>query len=142
MADEGSHFELLGVHDVRFGEGERWATARLDGTYRCDAATFGADPSPARAKTCEVILLPQASTMARLAWQASADALVVGYRVYHGARPGSYLQPLGSGLGAGLRTTFAVVGLATGRRHYFAVTAVDSAGSESSYSNEASKKGP
>lgn len=39
----------------------------------------------------------------------------------------------------GSGTTFAISGLTVGKAYYFAVTAVDSAGNESTYSNEATK---
>ena len=74
-----------------------------------------------------------------MSWQASTGSGVVGYRVYYGKGPGSYLQPNGSGVAIGSGTSFSVVGLAAGSTYYFSVTAVDSAGNESSFSNEASK---
>lgn len=74
---------------------------------------------------------------ATLEWTAPAGA-VAGYRVYYGIASGSYAQPLGSGTYVA-DTTYTVSGLPTGYRYYFAVTAVDTAGGESAYSNEASK---
>jgi len=52
---------------------------------------------------------------------------------------GSYLQAKGDGISAGAATSYTVTGLATGRQYYFAVTSVDTTGTESGYSNEASK---
>jgi fibronectin type 3 domain-containing protein len=49
------------------------------------------------------------------------------------------LQSLGSGVPVASGTSFSVTGLAAGKTYYFSVTAVDGAGNESSYSNEASK---
>ena len=77
--------------------------------------------------------------MAVLTWSASASPSVVGYRVYHGPAPGSYLQARGRGLRAGLDGTFTVAGLPSGQRHYFAVSSVDATGNESPLSTEVSK---
>ena len=63
----------------------------------------------------------------------------MGYRVYFGLSSGSYTQPFGSGISAGASTTYTVSNLQGGKTYYFAVTAVDSSGKESAFSNEASK---
>ena len=80
-----------------------------------------------------------ATGTADLTWTASPEPNVSGYRVYHGTAPGSYLQPRGQGQAAGNVTSFKVSALESGKTYYFAVTAIDSAGQESSFSNEASK---
>ena len=74
-----------------------------------------------------------------MSWTASPDANVTGYRVYYGTAPGAYSQPRGSGLTTGNATSWTVSGLNPGTLYYFAVTAVDSQGNESAYSNEVSK---
>jgi fibronectin type 3 domain-containing protein len=58
--------------------------------------------------------------------------------VYYGTGSRSYSQALGSGefVATG---TYVVTGLQSGRTYYFAVTAVDTAGAESGFSNEATK---
>jgi hypothetical protein len=66
-------------------------------------------------------------------------APITGYRVYYGTRSGTYVQQPGTGMPAGNFTTFAAAGLQKGLTHYFVVTAVDSQGNESAFSNEASK---
>jgi len=76
---------------------------------------------------------------ATLWWSASPDADVVGYRVYYGTSPRTYLQTRGSGLDAGGSLRFVLSNLVVGQRYYFAVTAVDAAGNESAYSPEVSK---
>jgi fibronectin type 3 domain-containing protein len=58
--------------------------------------------------------------------------------VYYGTSPGAYLQQRGYGFSANT-TGYTVSGLALGQTYYFSVTAVDAAGNESAYSNEASK---
>lgn len=66
----------------------------------------------------------------RLEWNP-----VTGYRVYYGTASGTYLQPVGQGL-ASTATTYTVTGLAGAHRYFFAVTATNSLGKESGYSNE------
>jgi fibronectin type 3 domain-containing protein len=72
-------------------------------------------------------------------WNASTATTVTGYRVYYGNSPGVYLQAFGSGIAVGNATTYTASNLTKGKTYYFAVTAVDGSGNESSFSNEASK---
>jgi hypothetical protein len=83
-----------------------------------------------------------ASTSATLGWDASPSPEVVGYRLYVGLAPGTYLQPLGQGIDVGNVTTYTVTGLAGGRTYHFAATTHDALGNESAYSNEVSKAIP
>ena len=73
---------------------------------------------------------------AALTWDAATDPNVSGYRIYYGSGPGTYLQSFGKGINVGNVTTYTVTGLTSGSRYYFAVTAYDSSGNESRYSNE------
>ena len=68
-----------------------------------------------------------------LAWDPSISEDVVGYKIYYGNFSGSYhsFRTVTS------RTDYTVTGLPDGT-YYFAVTAFDSAGNESGYSNEVS----
>lgn len=77
---------------------------------------------------------------ATLSWAAPASS-VTGYRVYYGTNSRSYSQALGSGAFVAT-STYVVTGLQAARTYYFAVTAIDAAGSESGFSNEASKTIP
>ncbi len=72
-----------------------------------------------------------------MSWTAPTGA-VNGYRVYYGTASRTYSQAPGTGIYAAT-TTLTVSGLPSGRTYYFAVTAIDAAGAESAYSNEASK---
>jgi hypothetical protein len=76
-----------------------------------------------------------APAIATFAWDAVTAANLSGYRLYYGTAPGTYFQLPGQGLSVGNVTTFAMAGLSRGTRYYFAVTAHDNAGIESSYSN-------
>ena len=73
-----------------------------------------------------------------LAWDPSPDSAVAGYTVHYGDASGAYP----SGLDVGKGTSAEIPGLQDGTVYYFAVTAYDSSGVESSYSNEVSHKTP
>jgi hypothetical protein len=67
-----------------------------------------------------------------LIWDPSGDSDVVGYNVYYGTQSGHYTTEVN----AGNTTTYTVSNLQAGSTYYFAVTAYDSYGYESAYSNE------
>jgi hypothetical protein len=84
---------------------------------------------------------PSGTGNASLSWTApvtnedgSSLTDLAGYRVYYGTAPGSYSSSFTVPAG----TTYTVSGLASGT-YYFAVTAYNSAGIESTYSNEVTK---
>jgi hypothetical protein len=67
-----------------------------------------------------------------LAWNRSPSANVARYAVQYGVASGQYT----SSLGAGTSTTVTVTGLTPGQTYYFVVTAFNTSGVESPYSNE------
>jgi len=71
-----------------------------------------------------------------LAWNPSPDASVTGYRLYWGGTPGAYTNS--AAVGKALTST--VRNLIEDVTYYFAVTAYDSTGVESPFSNETSYK--
>lgn len=73
-----------------------------------------------------------------LAWDRSPDSSVAGYRIYYGAASGNYTNSIV----VGNVTTNAVQGLTSGVTYFFAVTAYDASGLESSFSNETSNTAP
>ncbi len=79
---------------------------------------------------------PPPSNSASLAWDSVTAPNLSGYRLYFGSAPGTYLQALGQGTSVGNVTTYTMTGLASATRYYFAVTAFDTLGIESDYSNE------
>jgi len=81
-----------------------------------------------------------ATGTATLTWLASPDQ-VSGYRVYYGTAPRTYFQSMGAGMNV-TKASAVVSDLQSGVTYYFAVTAVNTAGLESDYSNEASKSFP
>jgi hypothetical protein len=66
-----------------------------------------------------------------LAWDASASPDISGYKLYRGTGSGSYDAPVE----VGNQTAYTVTGLTAGT-YYFAVTAVNTTGDESDFSNE------
>jgi len=82
------------------------------------------------------------TNVANLSWDANTETDVVGYRVYYGTSPGSYLQVRGAGIDVTSGTGYTVTGLTSGVRYYFVVTAFDGSGNESDYSREVSKDIP
>lgn len=102
--------------------------------------------SASGSNTPAVAVSPSSSTTSNsaiLAWDSPTSATnLSGYRVYYGTAPGAYLQPYGQGISVGNVTTYSLMGLSNGTRYYFAVTAFDTSGNESAYSNEAFKDIP
>jgi len=89
--------------------------------------------------TILLLFTPQAfAGQTTLAWDANTDPAVAGYMVYYGEA--SRIYP--SKVDVGNRTTEALTGLFEGKTYYYAVTAYDSARSESGFSNEASATAP
>ncbi|MHB8535777.1 MAG: fibronectin type III domain-containing protein, partial [Sulfuricaulis sp.] len=83
------------------------------------------------------------SNAATLAWDLPVNAVgLSGYRLYYGTATGKYQQAYGQGISVGNVTTYTLLGLSSGTRYYFAVTAIDNLGNESVYSNEAFKDVP
>jgi len=70
----------------------------------------------------------------KLAWDASPDRLVTGYRLYYGRSSGVYTVVVD----AGNRTDYTVTGLDAGLTYYFTATAYTGTGDESTFSNETS----
>ena len=70
-----------------------------------------------------------------LSWDASNDSGVVGYNVYRGSVSGGPYSKIDSALEAG--TAYTDITVTAGETYYYATTAVDGSGGESSYSNQA-----
>ncbi|MHB8534626.1 MAG: fibronectin type III domain-containing protein [Sulfuricaulis sp.] len=104
----------------------------------CGGAT-SSDPSGAGAG----VSVTNSPTAAILSWAPPTTATnVAGYRIYIGTASGVYQQPFGQGYSVGNVTNYTLMGLSSGTRYYFAVTAIDTLGNESSYSNEVYKNIP
>ena len=71
-----------------------------------------------------------------LHWQPNTDPDLAGYRIYYGTAHRSYgpYIPVGASV-----TSYTLNGLVEGNTYYFALTAVDTSGNESGFSQEVSK---
>jgi len=67
-------------------------------------------------------------------WLPNRESDLAGYKVYYGTASRSY----SNSIPAGLATQWTISNLQPGFEYYFAVTAYDTAGNESRYSNEVS----
>jgi hypothetical protein len=85
---------------------------------------------------------PSNNGTANLAWNAVTASNLAGYRVYYGTSSGNYIQAFGQGIDVGNVLAYTVTGLTSGVTYYFAVTAYDTSGNESTYSSEVSKTIP
>lgn len=99
-------------------------------------ATAGATNTPQTIPVSLTVTAPTTSS-ATLTWNANTDSDLAGYRIYRATAAGSYGAPLAS-LPAGT-VTYQATGLQAGTTYYFVVTAFDTAGNESTYSNEVQK---
>jgi hypothetical protein len=87
---------------------------------------------------CAVLLLiacaaPALAGDVTLAWNPNSESDLAGYKIYYGTAPRVY----GSPIIIGTQTTYTLTGLPVGT-YYFAVTAYNTSGLESGYSNEVS----
>ena len=117
-------------------------TASTTYSYTVQAIDAAGNTAAQSATATATTQTPAANGTATLTWDPVTASNLSGYRVYYGTTPGNYLQSPGQGISVGNVTTFTVTGLGSGVRYYFAVTAFDASGNESSYSNEAFKDMP
>ena len=84
------------------------------------------NPLEARGQT------PTASYNVNLAWDVHLDPLVTAYRVHYGTAGGVYT----ASIAVGNATQTTIPGLAEGVTYFFAITALNTSGLESGFSNE------
>jgi hypothetical protein len=96
----------------------------------------GSTNSPKQIPVSLTLSVTAAGT-ANLTWNASTESDVTGYKVYRGTASGSYGAPLTTLLKTA--TSYTMTGLQTGTTYFFVITAYDSSGNESIFSNEVSK---
>jgi hypothetical protein len=72
----------------------------------------------------------------RLAWDASPDSSVAGYRVYYGRNSGIYQNHVDTGPVTGAEVNFTLTGLDKGQTYYIVVSAYNQHEDESDFSNE------
>jgi fibronectin type 3 domain-containing protein len=83
---------------------------------------------------------PVSNATATLSWDASAGLDVAGYKIYQATASGAFGAPVATVTMD--VTSHTVTGLESGYTYFFVVTAYNSDGTESSFSNEASKSIP
>ena len=106
------------------------------GTYRVDVTAFTANGARAGSATTTVTVA--ALDAVTLMWNANTDTGLAGYKLYTGTASGVYGTPAT----LGMVTTTTVPTLLSGVTYYFALTAFNTAGMESSKSAEISYKAP
>ena len=113
-------------------------TGLAAGTYN-GIITIAASGSTNSPRQIPVSLTLNASTAgtATLTWNASTESDLTGYKVYRGTGSGTYGAPIATL--PKTTTNYAATGLQNGTTYFFVITAYDSAGNESLYSNEVSK---
>jgi hypothetical protein len=96
----------------------------------------GSTNSPRQIPVSLTLSVTAAST-ATLTWNASTESDLTGYKVYRGTASGTYGAPLTTL--PKMTTSYTTTGLLTGTTYFFVITAYDSSGNESIFSNEVSK---
>ena len=111
-------------------------TGLAAGTYN---GTITVAATGAATKTIPVSLTVTPATTttasATLTWGANTETDLAGYKIYVGTQSGAYGAPIM----VGKVTSYQITNLTKGTTYYFAITAVDAAGNESSLSAEVSK---
>ena len=116
--------------------GDTGLSAATTYSYTVAARDAAGNISPNSTSVSVTTPTPPPSNSASLEWDSVTALNLSGYRVYFGTAPGTYLQSLGQGISVGDVTDYTMIGLASGSRYYFAVTAFDTSSQESPYSNE------
>jgi hypothetical protein len=106
------------------------------GTYN---GTITVSATGSSSKTVAVTLTVGAPTTssATLTWSPNTDSDLAGYKVYRATASGAYGAALAT-VPAGI-LTYQATGLSANTTYFFVITAYNSSGSESSFSNEVSK---
>jgi hypothetical protein len=105
-----------------------------DGVYRLDVTAYTPDGRRGGSTSHTFKVKPVTGAQATLAWDASSDPAVTGYKLCRGTSSGSYDTVIDVGTALERRVT----GLTRGQTYYFAVCAYTASGAESAYSNELS----
>ena len=110
------------------------AAGTYNGTITITAS--GSSNSPRTIPVTLTLTTASAGT-ATLLWNAVTETDLSGYKVYRATASGAYGAP--EATLSKTVTSYVVSGLQTGTTYFFVVTAYDSAGNESPFSNEVSK---
>ena len=106
------------------------------GTYN---GTITVSAAGASSKTVAITLTVSApaTSSATLTWNAVTASDLAGYKIYRATTSGGYGAPIATVQGN--VTTYIASGLQSGTTYFFVITSYDTAGNESSFSNEVSK---
>ncbi|SRR6266498_522448 len=94
--------------------------------------------APTKTATATVTVNPTTTTtqhIVDLSWNSSTSANITGYNLYRGSTSGGPYSQVNSG-GLVASTLYTDSTVASGQTYYYVVTAVDSSGIESAYSNQ------
>jgi hypothetical protein len=113
------------------------ATGLAAGTYN---GTITVSATGSSSKTVGVTLTVRAPTTssATLTWTPNTDADLAGYKIYLATASGAYGAALAT-IPAGT-ASYQATGLSANTTYFFVITAYDSVGNESLFSNEVSKQ--
>jgi uncharacterized membrane protein len=113
-------------------------TGLATGTYNATitVTATGSTNSPQQIPV-SLMLSTISSGTTTLTWNANAESDLTGYKVYRGTASGAYGAPVATL--PKTATSYIATGLQTGTTYFFVITAYDSAGNESTLSNEVSK---
>lgn len=107
------------------------------GTYN-GTITVSATGSTSKMVGVTLTVSTPTTSSATLTWTPNTDPDLAGYKIYQATASGAYGASLAT-VSAGT-TTYQATGLAANTTYFFVITAYDSAGNESSFSDEVSKR--
>lgn len=106
------------------------------GTYN-GTITVSAAGATSKIVAITLTVSAPATSSATLTWNAVTASDLAGYKIYRATTSGGYGAPIATVQGN--VTTYIASGLQSGTTYFFVVTSYDTAGNESSFSNEVSK---
>jgi hypothetical protein len=106
------------------------------GSYNA-TITVAAPGVTSRTVTVALTVNSAPTSSVTLTWNQNSESDLAGYKVYRSTTPGVYGAPIATLQGN--VATYQATGLQAGTTYYFVVTAYDSSGNESGFSNEVSR---
>ncbi len=109
------------------------------GTYSAliTVSASGATNTPQTIPVSLTLTSGTVNTTTTLTWNGNHESDLAGYKIYRATASGAYGAPIA--VITGNTTSYTVTGLTAGTTYFFVVTAYDTAGNESSRSNEVTK---
>jgi chitodextrinase len=125
---------LSGANNGIFTASVNTATAVLGNNNGMITVTGG---GITRTANVTLTLNAPATSSATLTWTANTESDLAGYKVYRATASGAYGAPIATLQGN--VPNYVATGLQNGTTYFFVITAYDTAGNESGWSNEISK---